>query len=88
MYSLIVIPKVNKIFTKISKKNPKFLEIIYGKLDQIVTNPFHFKPLRGNMHGFRRAHVNRSFVLVYEIIEIDKCVRVVDCAHHDSVYES
>ena len=69
MYSLDIKPDVDKIFSKLSKKNPKQLEIIFKKIKQIVENPQHFKPLRGDMHGARRAHIDKSFVLIYELMK-------------------
>ena len=87
MYSLIIKPEIDKIFNKLGKKNPKQLKIIFKKIRQILENPFHFKPLRGDMYGERRVRISKSFVLTYEIIEQDKIVRVLDYDHHDNIYK-
>ena len=47
MYSLDTKPDVDKIFSKLSKKDPKQMKIIFRKIKQIVENPYHFKPLKG-----------------------------------------
>jgi len=86
MYSLAIKPNVDKIFSKISKKNPRQLQIIFKKIKQIVENPYHFKPLRGDMYGARRVHIGKSFVLVYEIDEKKKVVRLLDYDYHDKIY--
>ena len=86
MYSLEIIPEIKKIFEKLQKKNPKQLEIIYKKITQILADPYHFKPLRGDMKGSRRVHIDSSFVLVYDIDEENKKVRVLKYAHHDKAY--
>ncbi|MBS3098413.1 hypothetical protein J4209_06485 [Candidatus Woesearchaeota archaeon] len=38
------------------------------------------------MHGARRVHIDKSFVLTYEVDEDNKIVRVLDYDHHDSIY--
>ena len=41
MYSLATKPDVDKIFSKLKKKNPKQLQTIFKKIEQIVENPYH-----------------------------------------------
>lgn len=86
MYSLTTKPEVDGIFSKLSKRNPKQLKIIFKKIEQIIENPYHFKPLRGDMHGARRVHIDKSFVLTYEVDEKNKLVKILDYDHHDKIY--
>ncbi|MEM4398089.1 MAG: type II toxin-antitoxin system mRNA interferase toxin, RelE/StbE family [Candidatus Woesearchaeota archaeon] len=86
MYSLILKPRVDKIFRKLSKKNPKQLEIITKKLEEILQEPKRFKPLKGDMHGSYRVHIDKSFVLIYEIDEKNKKVILLDYNHHEKIY--
>ena len=86
MYSLFTKPDVEKIFEKLAKKNPKQMEIIAKKIEQILENPHHFKPLRGDMHGARRVHIDKSFVLIYDVDEEKKIVMLLDYDHHDKIY--
>ncbi len=86
MYSIFIKPGVEKTFQKLGKKNPKQLQIITKKIEQILDNPFHFKPLRGDMRGSRRVHIDKSFVLVYEIDEKSKTVTILDYDHHDKIF--
>ncbi|MDP2750804.1 MAG: type II toxin-antitoxin system mRNA interferase toxin, RelE/StbE family [Nanoarchaeota archaeon] len=86
MYSLATKPGVDRIFSKLTKKNPNQLKAIFKKIEQIIVNPYHFKPLRGDMHGARRVHIDTSFVLTYEIDEKNKIVRILDYDHHDKIY--
>ncbi len=39
------------------------------------------------MKGLRRVHIDKSFVLVYEIIEADNKVIFLDFDHHDKIYK-
>jgi|TARA_Y100000310_G_scaffold342577_1_gene446391 YafQ family addiction module toxin component len=86
MYSLATKPNIDKIFSKIGKKNPRQMRVIFKKIEQIVENPYHFKPLRGDMKGSRRVHIDKSFVLTYEVDEKNKIVRLLDYDHHDNIY--
>ena len=85
-YGLLVSEKADRAFKKLEKKGRKQLEIINKKVEQILANPYHFKPLRGDMQGARRVHIDKSFVLVYEIDENENAVRILDYGHHDDVY--
>ena len=85
-YSLEVSEKIDKIFLKLKKRDWKQLKIIDNKVREILKNPHHYKPLRGDMHGSRRAHIDSSFVLTYEIDDIRKVVRLLDYDHHDNIY--
>ena len=85
-YQLQISEELDKVFSKLANKNKKQLQIIQKKIDQILQNPYHFKPLRGDMHGARRVHIDTSFVLTYEIDEDKKLIRILDFDHHDHVY--
>ncbi|MFW6230743.1 MAG: type II toxin-antitoxin system mRNA interferase toxin, RelE/StbE family [Nanoarchaeota archaeon] len=84
MYDLEFEDAVEKVFAKLGKKDKKQLEIIDKKIGQILENPYHFKPLCGDMKGRRRVHIDSSFVLIYVIK--DNVVRILDYAHHDDIY--
>jgi len=85
-YSLDISDKVDNKFKKMERKHRNLLRMVDKKVAQIRENPEHFKPLRGDLHGARRVHVAKSFVLIYEINEEDKVVRIIDFDHHDKIY--
>ena len=85
-YNLEISPEADEIFAKLAKKSKKQLEAINMKIGQILANPHHFKELRGNMQRIRRVHIEKSFVLTYEILEKEKTVRILDYEHHDNIY--
>ena len=85
-YALDISDELEKIFSKLVKKNKKQLLIIHKKVEEIRENPYHYKPLRGDMKGARRVHIDKSFVLTYEVDEEDKVVRLLDYDHHDNIY--
>jgi len=85
MYSIVNSPKIDAIFKKLSKKNPNQLETITKKLEEIVQNPYRFKPLSNIMKGLRRVHFG-SYVLVFSTDEKNKTVILEDFDHHDEIY--
>jgi len=85
-FSLEIPDHLEDIFNKLLLKDKHQLEIINKKIIQILLNPYLFKPLRGEMKGTRRVHVAKSFVLVYEIDENNKIIRLLDYDHHDKIY--
>ena len=87
MYTVSHRSKVDEIFKKLAKKNPKQLEIIAKKLQQILESPHRFKLLSNTMKGQRRVHIDESFVLVYSIDERNRVVIIEDYDHHDNIYK-
>ena len=85
-YLLDVSREIDGIFAKLQKDKAR-LEIINKKVSQILADPNRFKPLRGDMHGARRVHIDKSFVLTYEVDENSKIVRLLDFDHHDKIYK-
>jgi YafQ family addiction module toxin component len=87
MYFIKLRKHVDKIFSKLAKKNPKQLKIIQNKLEEIVNNPYIFKPLKKPLQGKRRVHIDKSFLLIYSIDEEDKEIILEDYDHHDNIYK-
>ncbi len=85
-YTLEQNESIDKIFFKLSRKNPKQLLIIRKKIAQILENPGRFKPLRSDMKNYREIHVDKHFVLVYAINEEAKTVRIVAYDHHEKIF--
>lgn len=55
-------------------------------MSEILEDPHHYKPLQYEMQGLRRVHIDKSFVLVFEIVESEKKVVFLDFDHHDNIY--
>ena len=85
-YTLVISEKLDNLFLKLSKKDKVQFEILTKKIQHIIENPYQFKPLHGDMKGIRRVHIGKSFVLIYEILENEKIVKLLDYEHHDKVY--
>ena len=87
MYSLEVSETADETFSKLSKKDKTQLEIIHKKLQEILADPYRFKPLHAPLQNKRRVHIDSHFVLIYEIDESRKTVIVMDYDHHDHIYK-
>lgn len=44
------------------------------KIEDITENPHHYKPLRYDLKGRRRVHIEKSFVLTFRIDEKERTV--------------
>jgi len=55
-------------------------------MNEIVANPFHYKPLRNVLKNKRRVKIG-SFVLIFEIDETNKLIRFHSLKHHDYSYK-
>ncbi|MEE9215344.1 MAG: type II toxin-antitoxin system RelE/ParE family toxin [Thermodesulfobacteriota bacterium] len=69
MYKLAVKESLDKKFKRLQKKDKKMLRLINRKVQDILEDPYRFKPLRKPLQNKRRVHVGGSFVLIYEINE-------------------
>ena len=84
-YTLDVSEHLDRVFSKLAKRDKLQFEILTRKINEILINPQIGEPLTGNMAGQRSVHI-RNFVLVYEILENEKIVMLLDYDHHDVVY--
>lgn len=64
------------------------LRLINGKVEDILEDPFRFKPLRKPLQNRRRVHIGGSFVLIYGVDEEEKIVTLLDFDHCDNVYKT
>ncbi|MDI3473775.1 MAG: hypothetical protein PWR30_98 [Candidatus Woesearchaeota archaeon] len=87
MYSYEIKPELQRILKKLFKKDKKIYEAVINKIEEIIQNPFHYKPLKYDSAGERRVHIMKSFVLKFEIDENSKTVTFLTFSHHDEAYK-
>ncbi len=88
MYQVKVQPRVDKVFFKLSKKNPKILKNIQKKINDIKNNPEkEYKFLQHELSGFNRVHIEQHFVLIFSINHKEESITVYWFDHHDNVYQ-
>ena len=86
MYVLQISPDLDKVFSKLVKRNRKQYEIIMKKVEEILQNPQHYKNLRAPLQHLKRVHIDKHFVLVFSVDENTKVITLEDYDHHDNVY--
>ena len=86
MYNYALTPELQRILNKLSKKDKNMYEQVLNKINKILENPRHFKPLMHDLAGERRVHIMKSFVLKYEIDDTSKTVIFLFFGHHDEAY--
>ena len=88
MYKLAIKEKLDRRFKKLKKKDREMLALIDRKVQEILDNPYRFKPLRKPLQNKRRVHIGGSFVLIYKVNEDEKKVTLLDFDHHDNIYKT
>lgn len=86
-YHIEIKPSCRESISKLCSKNPVLEKAIRNKIEQILENPHHFKPLKYGLAGERRVHILKSFVLKYEIDDSNKAVIFIAFSHHDDAYQ-
>ena len=87
MYNKGIKPSCQKRIEKLCKKNPVLREALEKKMNEIIKDPQHYKPLKYDLAGERRVHIMKSFVLKFEIHENTKAVEFFAFNHHDNAYK-
>jgi YafQ family addiction module toxin component len=87
MYSIKTTSHIDKIFIKLSKKNPKQMSIIGKKVEEIIPNPNRYKNLRAPLNEWKRVHIDKHFVLAFSVDEENKIITLEDYDHHDNIYK-
>ena len=85
MYNFEIKPKLEKKLFKIRKSDKKTFDRIRNKINEIIIEPHHYKPLKVPMQNMRRVHIG-SYVLTFEINEKENLVEFLDYDQHDHVY--
>jgi YafQ family addiction module toxin component len=83
-YDLFILPACKKEIDKACKNNAPLKDSLSKKIQEIRENPFHYKPLRNDLHGMRRVHIQKSFVLIFGVDENEKSVTLISFSHHDT----
>jgi len=87
MYNIEIKPSCQRDIEKLCKKNPVLREALEKKMNEVIQNPQHYKPLKYDLFGERRVHIMKSFVLKFEINENTKTVTFIIFSHHDDAYK-
>jgi YafQ family addiction module toxin component len=84
-FNKLYLPSFEKDLKNI-KSNFKLQKRLKNKIEEIVENPYHYKPLRNVLRNRRRVHIG-SYVLIFEINVGEKTIIFHTFSHHDQAYD-
>jgi len=87
MYSYEIIPYLQQILNKLSKKDKVLYTRVLDKIEEIINceDVEHYKNLRHDMSDRKRVQVGH-FVLIFKFIKEENKIKFVDFDHHDNIY--
>ena len=88
MLSYEILPNLQKILNKLSKKDDLVYRQVLKKIEEVISSPDveHYKNLRYDMKDKKRIHVGH-FVLVFKFVKEESRVEFLDFDHHDKIYK-
>ena len=87
MYSYEILPNLQKILNKLSKKDKKLYEQTLNKIEEVINSEDveHYKNLRHDLKDKKRVHIGH-FVLVFRFLKAENKIIFDDLDHHDNIY--
>ena len=87
MLSYEILPNLQKILNKLSKKDKEVYRQVLKKIEEVISSPDveRYKNLRYDMKDKKRVHVGH-FVLVFRFVKEENRVEFLDFDHHDNIY--
>jgi mRNA interferase RelE/StbE len=64
MFKLAIKESLDRKFKRLRTKDKEMLQLIEKKVNDILADPYRFKPLRKPMQNKRRVHVGGPFALL------------------------
>ena len=86
MYELDMEDSLKEKLEKLARRDIVLYQRIKSKINEILENPHHYKPLRAPLQNKRRVHFG-PFVLTFEIFEEKNTVKLLYLEHHDDAYQ-
>jgi mRNA-degrading endonuclease RelE of RelBE toxin-antitoxin system len=90
MFRIAISDSLKEKIRKLKNKNPKFVNTIYKKVNEIVDNDEfsinRYKRLKYNLKGYQRVKIEKHFVLIFYVNLEKKIIVFEDFDHHDRIY--
>ena len=88
MYSYEIIPNLQNILNKLSKKDKSLYEQVLKKIEEIINSSDveHYKNLRHDLKEYKRVQIGH-FVLVFKFDKTNDIIFFIDFGHHDKIYK-
>jgi len=87
MHSYEILPHLQKILNKLSRKDRALYEQVLKKIEEVMNSSDieHYKNLGFDMRDKKRIHIGH-FVLVFKFIKQENKIIFADFDHHDNIY--
>lgn len=88
MYKFNVSKNLEKILTRLSKKDKDIYNQILKKINEVIRsdNVEHYKNLRHNMKDSKRVHIGH-FILIFQYKREENLILFDDFDHHNKIYK-
>ena len=88
MYNHEVIPYLQRILNKISKKDKQLYGQVLNKISEIINSSDveHYKNLRHDLSDKKRVQIGH-FVLIFSFVKAENKIKFLDFDHHDNIYK-
>lgn len=89
MYNYEIIPHLQRILNKLSKKDKSTYEQVLKKIEEIIKSADveHYKNMKYDLSNEKRVHVGH-FVLIFSFIKSENKIKFLDFDHHDNIYKN
>ena len=88
MYNYEVMPYLQRILNRLSKKDKAHYNQILNKIEDIVNSKDveHYKNLKYDLSEYKGVHIGH-FVLVFKFEKVNNKIKFEDFDHHDVIYK-
>ena len=90
MFNFDISDKLKLRIRKLLKKDNKKVVIINKKIREIINNDFktidRYKNLKYHLKHLKRVHIDKHFVLVFNVENKNNLIRFINFDHHDNIY--
>ena len=91
MFKYQISEDLGRIIKILNKKDRKRSLILFKKIQEIIDNDAktieRYKNLKYELNEFKRAHIDKSFVLIFKVDKEKNFILFERLEHHDRVYK-
>ena len=90
MFDFDLSDKLKIKIRRLMKKDKEKVIIIHKKIKEIINNDIdsieRYKNLKHNLKNLKRVHIDKHFVLTFEIDNENNSILFTNFDHHDKIY--
>jgi len=90
MFDAIISDELDKTLNK-RRKEKELIKAVLNKIDAICQEDLetinHYKNLRNDLSNYKRVHIMKSFVLLFQVKYNENKIIFLELTHHDDAYK-